>query len=143
MNCPYCHRNLTLVEASRSRCPHCGRHFDRTALGVVKTGTIRVAAGDADQVYHSLEELPPPLREQLQQALGKPETETILIADEQGREQIFQIIKGLPPEAQKKILAALRFSDRPRPSLARIWRVVLFSLALLVLAALLWFVWGR
>ncbi len=132
-----------MLEASRTRCPKCGQKFDWTALGVVRTGTIRVAAGDSDQVYRSFDELSPPLREQLQQALGNPEAETILIADEQGREQIFQIINGLPPEAQKKVLAALRFSEEPAASLSKTWRVALFSLALLVLAFSLWFVWGR
>src|SRR5262245_16928962 len=110
MSCPHCHRNLTMLEASRARCPQCGHKFDRTALGIVRTGTIRVAAGDADRVYRSLEEISPPRREQLQRALGSPEAETILIADEQGREQVFQIINGLPSEAQKRVLSALRLA---------------------------------
>src|SRR5712692_3607846 len=144
MNCPHCDRDLTILEAARSRCPHCGQRFDRRALGVVRTGTIRVAAGDTDQVYRSFEELSPPLREQLQQALQNPEVETILIADEHGREQIFQIIKGLPPEAQKKVLGALRLAAPAASPLAkRLYkrRVWLLAGAATGLAVLLYWIW--
>lgn len=143
MTCPNCDRNLTMLDAARTRCPHCGCRLNRKAVGVVKTSSVRVAAGDNDLVYRSIEELPPRLRHQLQQALSSPNAETILIADEPGREQIFQVINGLPPEAQKKVLAALRFSDQPRPHLSATLRAVLLAASLLFLTLLLWLVWSR
>ncbi len=53
---------------------------------VFKTASVRVAAGDQDQVYGSIEEVPPQVRQKMEQALSGPHAETIVIADERTRE---------------------------------------------------------
>lgn len=143
MTCPNCGRKLKLPDAARSRCIHCGRPFDRRALGLVRTSTIRVSAGAKDQVYKSVSDLPPELQQRLQQVINGPDTETVVIADERGREEIFQIIHGLPPDSQKKVLAALEIPPASGGRLAafRAWREWLLIAGALLLCLLLWWVW--
>ncbi|HYM09500.1 MAG TPA: TFIIB-type zinc ribbon-containing protein [Bryobacterales bacterium] len=144
MKCPNCGRKLTILDAARMRCSQCGRRIDRTALGLVKTSSVRVATGEGDRVYNSVEDLPPELRRQFQRAMSSPDAETILIADESGREQVFQVIHDLPPHVQKKVLASLRLPDQaPASFFASLhkWRFLLAAGGLAGLAALLWWVW--
>jgi hypothetical protein len=143
MTCPSCGRKLNILDLGRKRCVQCDRAFDRSKLGLISTSSVRVAAGKADAIYHSLDELPPDLRRQLRKAIAGPNAETIVIADEHGREQIFQILQSLPPEAQKKALAALRAAEPPPPPTPalRFWRALLLFSGLGCLALLLWWVW--
>ena len=132
-----------MPEAARSRCIHCGRSFDRRALGLVRTSTIRISAGAKDEVYKSVSDLPPELRQQLQQVINGPDTETVVIADDRGREEIFQIIHGLPPDSQKKVLAALEIhpASDGRMATFRAWRGWLLIAGALLLGLLLRWVW--
>ena len=143
MVCPHCRRKLTLVDVARTRCQQCGRRLDRAALGLVRTSSVRVAAGDSDQVFQSVEDLPPSLRRQLQQAISGPDAETIVIADERGREQLFQVINGLPPQVQKKVLASIRLAAPPSSPIKQVTlrRLLLLLAGLAVLALLLFWVW--
>lgn len=141
MNCPHCGAKLTMVEATKTRCPHCERRFDRGALGLVKTSTVRIAAGETDQVYRSVDDLPPDLRRQLQRAINSPEAETILIADEKGREQIFAVIEGLPPEVQEKVRAVLRIRGNASPLHSTAVRAALVLVALVFVMLVVWWVW--
>lgn len=144
MECPDCGRKLSFEDAARKRCSQCGWALEPSEGGVVKTASVRVAAGDTDQVYHSLEDIPLEVRQKLRQALNSPNAETIIIADEQGRKQIFQAIAGLPPHIQKKVLAAVGAQPQatPRPAPYAL-RITLLAAALCCLAALLWWVWQR
>jgi hypothetical protein len=143
MDCPHCGKNLTLAEAARTRCRHCGRRLDRNLIGLVKTSSVRIAVGDSDQVYASIEALPPDLRKKLQQAIGDPDTETILIADEKGREQIFEVIQGLPPDVQKRALSALRLPAAGAPFWSATTRALLLFFFLAVLMLAIWWIWRR
>ena len=107
MTCPNCKRELTAEEAASGSCPGCGLRRQAWSIGVAKTSTVRVSAGDVDQVYHTLEEIPPAMREKIRQALSGPDSETIVIADERGREYIYKAVAGLPPELKKKVLGPL------------------------------------
>jgi len=91
-------------------------------------------------VYRSIQEVPPALRRQLQQAINAPDAETVVIADERGREEIFHIINGLQPNAQKKVLAALKLSESSGSHFP-IWRIWLLACSFLALALLLFWVW--
>jgi hypothetical protein len=123
------------------RCPSCGRRLQAAAL-VVRTSAVRVAARDADRVYPSLDEVPPELRRRLQKAIRGPHSDTFVIADERGREQLFQIVSGLPAHLQKRVLAVLRVSEAPQDhGLPRSARAGLALAALATLLTLLWLVW--
>ena len=143
MNCPNCAQSLTILEAARQQCPRCGRPFDRSAIGVVKTSSVRVASDEGDRVYRTVDDLPPRLRDELRRALSAPEAETIILADEQGRDQIFQVIRSLPPDVQKRVLAALRLAGPAEPEAApgRPWKLWLLGAGAAVLAAVLWWIW--
>lgn len=132
-----------MVEAARTRCRHCGRRLDRNAVGLVKTSTVRVAVGESDRVYRSVEDLPPALRRKMEQAIGSPDTETILIADEKGREQIFGVIQSLPPEVQKRVLAALRMPAGTAPFRSATARALLLLAVLAALLLSIWWIWSR
>jgi len=111
--------------------------------GVVRTSAVRVAAGDTDRVYRSVEELPPEMRRKLQKALHGPNADTFVIADERGREQLYRVIGGLPSYLQKKVMAAFRVAeDVPAsPRLSRRARGGLVLAALALLFTFLWLVW--
>ena len=132
-----------MLEAVRQRCPHCGREFDRSAIGLVKTSSVLVASGEGEQVYRTIEDLPPELRDKLQKALSAAEAETIILADEQGRDQIFQVIRSLPPDLQRRVLSALRLAGPTEPLVppGRPWKLWLLSACVALLALLLWRIW--
>ena len=110
-------------------------------VGVVKTSQVRVAAGEEDRVFRSMDELPPELRKQLRRALNGPLTDTIVIADAAGRQRIFEAIRGLPPHLQKKVMSAIQVTEPARPPLARWVKVVVGGILLLALAVLVARVW--
>ena len=139
MECPYCGKNLK--QPPQGRCPHCGRGLHTSLLGVIKTASVRVAAGEEDRVYQSLEDIPPELRHQLRQAIQGPHSETIIIADEAGRQRIFEAITGLPPHLQKKVLAALHLTEPSRPRLSRRFRWALLAAGFLTLAVFVAWLW--
>jgi len=123
MECPYCSRSFAAT--NKGRCPHCGRPLETSVIGVVRTSQVRVAAGDDDRIYASLEDVPPDLRRQIRRALSGPLADTIVIADEGGRRRIFEAIRGLPPDLQKKVLSAVHLSETPKPRLSRRARLLI------------------
>ena len=143
MTCPNCAQKLTMLEAARQRCPHCGWEFDRSAIGLVKTSSVLVASGEGEQVYRTIEDLPPELRDKLQKALSAAEAETIILADEQGRDQIFQVIRSLPTDLQRRVLSALHLAGPTEPQVTpgRSWKLWLLSAGVALLALLLWWIW--
>jgi hypothetical protein len=72
-----------------------------------KTSTILIAVGDRMQVYRSVEEVPPHLRQKLIQSTTSPNSATVLIADEAGRREILRSSKGLPSELQSRLVRSL------------------------------------
>ena len=143
MQCRNCGQNLSTAEAAGGRCPRCNQSLEPDAGGLIRTLSVHVASEEGDQVYRSLNEIPPETRQKLRQAINSPEAETIVIADEQGRERIFQAITRLPPQLQKKLMAALRSSPPPpQPSpAARGLRVGLAAAAGAAVALFLLWLW--
>jgi hypothetical protein len=145
MSCPHCGRTVTLADLEARRCPHCDGVLKPPVGGLVKTSTVLVASGEDDLLYTSLEQVPPEIRRQLRRAIEGPDSETILIADERGREQILQAIMRLPPDVQKKVRAAIRGLPEEmsgKPPAPRFSTAVRLGLALLALALMvLWLLW--
>ena len=56
----------------------------------VKTSTIFIAKGNKTEVYHSVGEVPAPLREELERSTNGFQSATILIADRKGRREILE-----------------------------------------------------
>lgn len=139
MECPHCGRSFAAL--NRGKCPHCARPLETAMVGVVKTSQVRVAAGEEDRVFRSMDDLPPELRKQLRRALNGPLADTIVIADAAGRQRIFEAIRGLPPHLQKKVMSAIQVTEPARPPLARWVKVVVGGILLLALAVLVARVW--
>ena len=73
----------------------------------VKTSTIFIAKGDRTQVFHSVSEVPPRLRKELEESTNSFNSATILIADRRGREEILRALNGLPSGLRTRLASSL------------------------------------
>jgi len=73
----------------------------------VKTSTIFIAKGGRTRVYRSVEEVPPPLRKELEDSTNSFNSATILIADRRGREEIIRALNGLPSTLRSRLASSL------------------------------------
>ena len=87
MTCPKCHSEL---ETEGSVCPECGIRLLRNVSGVMKTSAVMIAARGERGFYHSVHDVPEPLRTQLLETTGSRNAGTIVIADRAGKEQLTQ-----------------------------------------------------
>ncbi len=113
-------------------CPSCG------APGLLKTSAIVIAAGGKEAVYHSLKEVPQPLRTRLIASTTGVNSGTILIADRQGRRQILRALRRLP-EAQRSLLQSIFAEAGAEHRRAR--RLLWQSIAWLAIAVTLISIW--
>jgi len=74
---------------------------------MVKTSTILISANDTEGVYHSVEEIPEPLRRKLLRSTNSVNSRTILIADRRGRQEIARALRKLPGAAQRRLSNSL------------------------------------
>lgn len=93
MNCPNCRRP---IESGISSCPHCSARVPSNLAGLLKTSTILISADDTNGVYHSVQEVPEPLRKKLLRSTNSLHSRTILIADRRGRQEIARVLRNLP-----------------------------------------------
>jgi hypothetical protein len=89
MICPHCHAEF---EPSPAACPQCGVRLLRSVSGIIKTSAVMIAARGEQGFYHSVQDVPEPLRTQLIETTGSPDAGTIVIADRAGKEQITQVM---------------------------------------------------
>ncbi|MDQ6705518.1 MAG: hypothetical protein M3Z85_06090 [Acidobacteriota bacterium] len=75
----------------------------QTTAAILTTSTILISVNDTDAVYHSVDEVPEPLREMLLQSTNGLNSGTILIADRRGKDQISKAIQSLPASIQRKL----------------------------------------
>jgi hypothetical protein len=87
MTCPKCHSEL---ETESDACPECGIRLLRNVSGVMKTSVVMIAARGEKGFYHSVHDVPEPLRTQLLETTGSRNAGTIVIADRAGKEQLTQ-----------------------------------------------------
>jgi len=124
-------------EGAGRTCPHCGETIAVTS-GVVKTSTIFVAAEGTEAVYHSVKELPEPLRKKLLKTTNGANSATILIADRRGKEEITKALRKLPAPQTPDFLSAL-LPESFRVSPQQLMGVALALAALLIV----WLVFAR
>ena len=72
-----------------------------------KCSTILIATGARTRVYHSIEEIPEQLREQLLDSTRGANSATLLIADRNGREEILKAVQRSSPDRYSRLVAAL------------------------------------
>ena len=72
-----------------------------------KCSTIFIAIGERTRVFHSVEEIPPKLRERLIETTHGMNSATILIADKGGREEILRAVRDDQPARYARLAAAL------------------------------------
>jgi hypothetical protein len=90
----------------------------------LKTSTIFISAGEETKVYHSVDEVPPPLRRKLEQSTSSLNSATILIADRRGREEIVRAIRGLPSNVSSRLASNLQ-SGTGKRRIGLDWRILL------------------
>jgi hypothetical protein len=109
---------------------------------VFRTSAVLISTAEADQVYHSVEEVPPPLRSQLLNSTNGSNSATILIADRRGRQEIARALENLPGPAQQTLMRSILGSAGAPGAGARNCRrkivglIVIAALLLLALAGL-------
>jgi hypothetical protein len=102
-----------------------------------KTRTVRIATDEGDRVYHSMEDVPPELRTILKRTLEGPNSETVLIANQEAYERLNQQITDLPAGLEE--LARSVAEQRENQGPPRLWKwAVGGSLSLLLTLWLLW-----
>src|SRR3954447_20370911 len=104
-----------------------------------KSSTIYIAAGNGTQVFHSLAQVPPRLRQKLHETTQGQNSATILIADRQGREELVRALQGEPSRVHCRLAESIRMRQsqaaapgkaRPQLSLVRKWLELLLPLAI-------------
>ena len=115
------------------------------ALVLSKSSTIFIGTSDSTQVYHSLNEIPAPLRRRLRETTQSPTSATILIADKRGREELIRALQGEPSHVQCRLADTIRSKQAEKTALqrgllsrntARRWLELLLPVAIV---ASLWF----
>ncbi len=141
MTCARCGKPY---RSGAERCPHCGEAAKTGGSGVFQTSTVLISSGGSDQVYRSVDEVPELLRERLIQSTNGANSATIVIADRRGRQEIGRAIRSLPGPIQRRLIEAVVGSSKgePRFALTRVWRISLAATLILLIAALVWFVFA-
>jgi hypothetical protein len=143
MTCPKCHTEL---ETEGGACPECGIRLMRNVSGVMKTSAVMIAARGERGFYHSVHDVPEPLRTQLLETTGSRNAGTIVIADRAGKEQLSQAMSrresrpDSSPSKETDAKAAELPETSPRPRFQWIaWAGVALVLAGAVIVAALFY----
>ena len=131
MTCPKCHTEL---ETQGAVCPECGIQLLRNVSGVMKTSVVMIAAKGERGFYHSVHDVPEPLRTQLLETTGSQNAGTIVIADRAGKEQLSQAMSRHESSAAREPDAPVAETAEIRPQPRFPW-IAWAGLVLVLLAA--------
>ncbi len=101
MRCPACNQRL---EGDFQNCPYCDEPVNAKPLAVLKTSTILISSDHAEGVYHSVREVPEPLRRKLLRSTSGLNARTILIADRRGQQEITRALHSMPEASDGLLL---------------------------------------
>lgn len=87
------------------------------AIVTAKSSTIFIGTSDSTRVYHSVSEIPGPLRLRLQETTQSPTSATILIADKRGREELIRALQGEPSHVHCRLADAIRTRQSEKAAL--------------------------
>jgi hypothetical protein len=73
-----------------------------------KSSTIYIATASQTSIYHSVQDVPMPLRRKLEESTSGLNSATILIADQRGREELVRALQGKPSGVQSRLADAIR-----------------------------------
>lgn len=104
---------------------------------VAKTRTVRIATGEGDRLYHSIEDVPDELRQIVMQTLEGPNSETVLIANQEAYDRLSQQFRDLPNGLEE--VAQQPEDDAGKQRAARIWKWAVGGSLLLISS--LWLAW--
>jgi hypothetical protein len=106
---------------------------DREIDYTLRCSTILVSEGEELDVFHSLEELPDPVRRRVLEQSRRGGTATIFIANRGGREELTKRLRGLPSRVRTRLENSASVAEqapakrRPKPSAAPV-RVPRFAM---------------
>jgi hypothetical protein len=104
---------------------------------VAKTRTVRIATHEGDQLYHSIEDVPPELRQIVKQTLEGPNSETVLIANQEAYDRLSRQFRELPDGFEE--IARTPVENAAQPATAKLWTWIAAGVLLLILSlALAW-----
>jgi hypothetical protein len=131
MTCPRCSAEFA---SGAHACPDCGLQLVHNVSGVMKTSAVMIAAGDEHGFYHSVQDVPEPLRTQLMEITHSSNAGTIVIADRAGKEQLTQVI-ARRESARERTAPAVEAPSRAWCP-GKVWAgVVLLLVACAIIAA--------
>jgi hypothetical protein len=144
MTCPRCQSEFGDTDVV---CPECGIRLLRNVSGVMKTSAVMIAAGGERGFYHSVQDVPEPLRTQLLETTTSPNSGIIVIADRAGKEQLTQVMARREAGREGHLQTQDRTSEgaieaapdsRPRSLITRLpWLAWAGFVVVLVLAAII------
>jgi hypothetical protein len=114
MRCPTCKRK---TDGDHRNCPYCGEPVPERIAGTLRTSTILISSDDTESVYHSVREVPEPLRKKLLRSTSGTNSRTILIADRRGEQHIARALKnlpGAPPVTPDSALSGMPSATSPK-----------------------------
>jgi hypothetical protein len=137
MTCPKCFAEFDKTVAT---CPQCGLGLFHSVSGIIKTSIVLISTHGEESFYHSVQDVPEPLRGQLMESTRSDNSGTIVIADRAGKEQLTQVLarrdsmRATPADAELPEMAERDEAPAPASSLRR-YSWLAWTAFLLVLAA--------
>src|SRR3984893_15648682 len=101
----------------------------------LKSWTIFISVGNKNEVFRSVNDVPPPLRKKLEQSTNGINSATILIADRKGKEEIVRAIRGLPSSLRSQLGRSARQESEPAVKSSIRWAALWHDWAELLLPA--------
>ena len=83
-------------------------------LLTAKSSTIFISTGGDTKVYHSVSDIPVPLRRKLEETTQSQNSATILIADKRGKEELVRALQGEESSVHCRLAETIRTRKNER-----------------------------